>query len=84
MAINIVASSPKAAEVQEKPGACIGAVKYPFAELQVGQSFTVPKAEANVKSLRTRAAQVSKDGKKFVVVVHDDLTPPLVEVARIS
>lgn len=80
MAIQIVASSPKAAEVEAVKGETVGAIKYPFAELGVGQSFTLPKADANVKSLRTRAAQVSKDGKRFVVVVHDDLQ--LVEVAR--
>ncbi len=84
MTIQIVASSPKAAEVDEHKGEAVGAVKYPFNELAVGQSFTLPKAGANVKSLRTRASQVSVNGKRFVVVVHDDLTPPLVEVARRS
>jgi len=80
MAIQIVVSSPKAAEAEAVKGEAVGAVKYPFAELGVGQSFTVPKAEANVKSLRTRAAQVSKDGKRFVVIIHKEHS--LVEVAR--
>lgn len=82
MTIQIVASSPKAAEVKPESAEVVGKVKYPFAELGVGQSFTIPKAEAKLRSLRTRAGQMSKDGRVFVVVVHDDLQ--LVEVARRS
>jgi len=82
MGIKIVESSPKAAEVKAEPGVVVGKVKYPFNELNIGQSFTIPKAEAKMRSLRTRAAQLSKDGRLFVVVVHDELQ--LVEVARRS
>lgn len=79
MSIQIVASSPKALEVaKEKPHS--NGATYPFNELEVNQSFTLPKAEANVKSLQVIASRKSKGGKRFVVVVHDELS--LVEVAR--
>lgn len=73
----IVTSSPKAAEVGSKKN-----TKYPFSELEPGQSFIVGMADLNLKSLRTRATQMSVNGKKFVVIVHDDLSPIIVEVAR--
>jgi hypothetical protein len=79
--IKIVASSPKAGEVSEKMiDKAQPKLRYPFDELAVGQSFTIAKDEANMRSLQVRASQKSKAGKRFVVVVHNELQ--LVEVAR--
>lgn len=81
--VKIVESSPKAKQASERMiDKNQPKLRYPFDELSVGQSFTVEKAEANLRSLQVRASQKSKDGKRFVVVVHDELNPPLVEVAR--
>lgn len=79
MSIQIVASSPKAIEAA-KEKTLLNNVSYPFNDLEPNQSFTLPKDEANLKSLQVIASRKSKSGKQFVVVVHDDLS--LVEVAR--
>ena len=81
MSVQIVASSPKALEAGE---VIERKEKYPFEQLEVKQSFSLQLSEANLQSLRTLASRRSKGGKRFVVVVHDDVTPPLVEVARIA
>lgn len=57
--------------------------KYPIDELNVGQCFVVPVAEANEVSLRLTSYKVGKkSGKKFCVIKHKDYG--LVEVARIA
>ena len=56
--------------------------KYPIDDLQPGTCFTLPKAEANVKSLKTLASKRSVNGKVFKVIVHDN--PAVVEFARIE
>lgn len=80
MSIEIVASSPKAQEMAAKKP--VEKRNYPFEDLNVGQSFTTKIAETNVKSLRVMASQKSKDGKRFVMVKHDDLG--ICEVARVE
>lgn len=55
---------------------------YPFAALQQGQSFSVPIAEANVKSLRTRCSQLSVNGKRYALRVWEN--HGVVEVGRLS
>lgn len=84
MAYPILKSSPKAKQIHENGVVKTVESKYPYAELNVGMSFSVPKEEANVPSLRAGAHRHSKDGKKFIVVVHDDMEPPCVEVARMA
>ena len=85
MSIQIVASSPQAEEIRKNPNAVVKTglrTRYPFDKLEIGQSFTLPKAEANLKSIRLIASRKSKDGKRFEVLEHE--TPPVVEVARIA
>lgn len=74
MTIQIVASSPQAEEIRKNPNKPISTgqrTRYPFDKLEVGQSFTQPKAEAKIKSLRLIAARKSKDGKRFEIIEHD-------------
>lgn len=84
MAIQITESSPKAAEAA-KVKRETRAEMYPFDQLNVGQSFTVPFDECNWKSLRIivykRNAKY-KGEREFAFIKHDDLS--LVEVARIA
>lgn len=57
--------------------------KYPIDQLHVGQSFTVPLAEANEASLRLTASKRGKDSKKrFCVIKHAEYA--CFEVARIG
>lgn len=86
MTAKIVASSPAALELAKNPDAAVkGRKAYPFDDLAVGQSFTLPLADANLSSLKVIASRKNKDGaKKFVVIEHETQTPPLVEVARIA
>lgn len=84
MNIEIVASSPLAQEVAKKHAAA-SKVLYPFADLEIGQSFTILIAECNWKSLRTLVYQKnarSMEGVKFKFLKHDDMG--LIEVARIA
>uniref|UniRef100_A0AAU7YTV7 Uncharacterized protein n=1 Tax=Stenotrophomonas phage vB_SmaS_QH3 TaxID=3229738 RepID=A0AAU7YTV7_9CAUD len=84
MPVQIVASSPKAKEVAETKREQ-RAEMYPFDQLEIGQSFTVPLDECNWKSLRIivykRNAKY-KGEREFSFLKHDDLN--LVEVARIA
>ena len=77
MTVQIVASSPKALEAGESNER---KEKYPFELLEVKQSFTLALEGANLASLRTLASRKSKNGKRFVVVVHQEHS--LIEVAR--
>jgi len=79
MSIVITDASPQAMSPQ--PTGAVQKQVYPFEQLEVGKCFTIPAAEANVKSLRTIASRKSKDGKKFVVVEHGE-PHNCVEVAR--
>lgn len=79
MSIVITDASPQA--MAEQPANEIAKAIYPFDQLEPGKCFTIPKAEANVRSLRTIASRKSKDGKKFVVVEHGE-PHNCVEVAR--
>lgn len=57
--------------------------KYPFDELTIGQSFTVPILEANESSMRLSATRKGKEtGKTFTVIKHRDFN--CIEVARIK
>lgn len=85
MTIQIVASSPQAEELRKNPNAIVTQGQrtvYPFDKLEIGQSFTLPKAEAKIKSIKLIASRKSKDGKRFTVIEHE--SPAVVEVARIS
>lgn len=85
MSVQIVASSPQAEALANDPNAVIAGQRrtiYPFNKLQKGQSFTVPKADAKIKSIRLIAKRKSVDGKQFAVIEHE--SPAVIEVARIS
>jgi hypothetical protein len=57
--------------------------KYPWGEMKLGQSFSVPFAEIKEGNIRNQASVTTRHagGKKFVVIKHNDLQ--LYEVARI-
>lgn len=58
-------------------------VKYPLAELKIGQCFTIPIAECNETSVRVTANKFGRTyGKKFSVIKHP--THGIYEVARIA
>ena len=58
-------------------------IKYPFADLNVGQSFIVDLKEAKVSSIRSIASILSKGGeKKFRVIRH--AKEHILEVARLK
>lgn len=60
-----------------------GLTKYPFSQLKIGQSFTVPIEGAKESSIRlSSTGQGKKQGKKFTVIKHDELG--CIEVARIG
>ena len=81
--IQIVKSSPQAEAIAKNPlTSAVGQKRYPFDSLEVGQSFTLPKAEAKIASLKVIASRKSKNGKRYTVIEHE--SPPVVEVARIS
>lgn len=84
MPIQIVESSPKAKEVIETKREQ-RAEMYPFEQLEVGKSFTVPLDECNWKSLRIITYKRNKkyEGEReFAFIKHDDLK--LAEVARLK
>jgi hypothetical protein len=84
MPIQIVESSPKAAEVIEQKKAKREET-YPFEQLEVGKSFTVPLDECNWKILRVITYQRNaryKGEREFAFIKHDDLK--LAEVARLK
>lgn len=90
MSYNIVESSPQAkskiASYEDNVGVSYNnhhRAKYPFEELKIGNSFTIPVGEASDGVLRTLATNKGKKlGKKFSVIKHTDLA--LIEVARIA
>lgn len=83
MTIEIVESSPAALKLaQELQDKSAQSKKYPFDDLNAGQSFRMPLEGANVASLRAIASRKSRGGKGFKVIVHE--TEALVEVARIT
>lgn len=92
----ICQSSPKAEEYalkfvaekekQEKPKVKQNVI-YPFDDLEVGQSFTLPLDGCNWKSLRIstyhkNARDRSKEGRHFAFFKHEEIN--LCEVARIA
>lgn len=79
MTIEFVTCSPQAIEAAK---AFEKAPKYPFDQLQPGTSFRIRPDECKLSSLKTLASNKSKDGKRFVVVIHE--LEKWVEVARIS
>ena len=80
MQIQIVPSSDKMKE--DAPKELIRKEAYPFDLLEVGQSFTLQKEEANLASIRTIASRKSKNGKRFKVEIHEEYS--LVEVGRLA
>lgn len=82
----IVESSPVMMdeEARQAMQAKVKRPRYPFLELEPGQSFTLPYDDNKniVKSLRVRAKQLSTDGREFSVLVHTDRN--LVEVGRVK
>jgi len=76
----IVPSSPRAK--REVRGELISR-KYPFHDLEAGQSFIVDLNDAKDGSIRSIASQLSKSGeKKFRVVRH--VKEHILEVARLK
>ena len=65
-------------------GGSNGNIKFPFAALEVGQSFAVPFENAVYLSLKSNVSQKNKKagstGKLFRVIKHGDT----IEVARIQ
>lgn len=82
MTIEIVDSSPQAVELAKTVDVTKKGVKYPFAKLEKGKSFTVSYDDANLNSLQVLCSQKSKDGKVFKLLKHDELK--IAEVARIA
>lgn len=83
MTIEIVESSPAALQLaQALQDKSANSKKYPFDDLNVGQSFRMALADANVASLRAIASRKSRNGLSFKVIIHE--TSGVVEVARIS
>lgn len=81
MPYEIMPSSEKMKEQAEKKR--IGEEKYPWKELQIGQSFAVPVANLKFNSLRSQASIVGKRLKRrFRVIEHSD--GKVYEVALIS
>lgn len=86
VSFEITSSSPQA--MQAVKDAAEQQAKYPFDDLQVGQSFTAKLDEVNWKSLRTCVYQrnsrerANNTGVEFKFIKHDGLK--LVEVARIA
>ncbi|AMW36198.1 hypothetical protein [Xanthomonas phage XAJ2] len=76
--------SPLARQLSEEDNApkTMPNKKYPFDELEIGKCFTIPLADANIKSLKVICARKSKDGKKFVALEHK--AHEVVEIARLS
>lgn len=58
---------------------------YPFAQLEIGQSFLVPIAEVTEVNLRMSVSRQNKkkDGKRFTVVKHGE-PHNVFEVARLA
>jgi hypothetical protein len=81
--IEIVESSPQAKEAAETKRKK-RAEMYPFEQLEVGQSFTVPLDECNWKSLQTIVYKrnAANEDREYTFVKHDGLN--LAEVARIK
>jgi hypothetical protein len=84
MSIDIVSSSPKAIETGEQEQGLpeVGKVKYPFALLDKGQSFTIPIQSANRNSLKVLCHYYSKDEKRFILIKHSEYN--IYEIARIE
>ncbi len=84
MTVEIVDSSPQAVELSKKrePSSMRKDQKYPFGELDVGKSFRLPLADANLNSLQVLCSRKSVGGKRFIVVKHE--TIGFVEVARLA
>lgn len=82
MTIEIVQSSPQAAELAKQPSARAGTSSYPFEQLAVGQSFTLKLSEAKVGSIQSLCSRKSRDGKVFKMVKHE--STDILEVARIA
>lgn len=78
--IKIVPSSPKS-QTKRKPASM--ANKYPFRDLQVGESFIVDLATCKEGSIRSVASILSKGGElKFTVCRH--VEDNVLEVARLK
>ena len=83
MTIEIVESSPAAIQLaQALQDKSANSKKYPFDDLNVGQSFRMKLADANVASLRAIASRKSRNGLMFKVIIHEG--EGLAEVARIA
>jgi len=74
----VYASSPAAASLKGR----VGVIKYPWKELEEGQSFLVPSGEGNWITISTACYKWSKKlGKKFRAVNHG---ADGIEVARLK
>lgn len=79
--IEFVTPSPQALKAAEEK-VSKSEPKYPIDKLAVGQSFTIPIGEGNYQSLKSLTSTKSKDGKRYIVIMHDGLN--LIEVYRKS
>jgi hypothetical protein len=91
MSIEFTKSSPQALAIRERKASEQSTKAfYDFDRLNDGESFTVPIAECNWKSLRTIVYKKNKEfrrgdgtqGREFIFIKHDDLG--ICEVARIA
>lgn len=80
MSYEIQQSSPELQqEATTKPRKQQTHTPYPFAQLLEGQSFGVPRADANISSIRARCSQLSVNGKRYKAIVWDNV----IEVGRL-
>lgn len=86
MNFEIIESSPLAKGLVEK--AATSRTKpepmYPFDQLEVGQSFTVPLEFEKWKSLRSMTYQKSRKEKRFMFIKHDNETAKCYEISRVE
>lgn len=75
-------ASQRAIDAAMAPNKSEGRVSYPIDDLDVNEGFAIPIDKANLPSLRSLASRKSKDGKKFVVVIHEDTRN--VEFSRVA
>lgn len=87
MEINFIGLSPQALAIKNKEAEAKKPAMYPFDDLEVDKSFTIPIDQCNWKSLRIcmykKNAEYKQLGieKQLIFIKHDALG--LVEVARI-
>jgi hypothetical protein len=84
MKFDIIEASPLAKGVTDKATSRTIDPIYPFDQLEVGQSFTVPLDFDKWKSLRTMTYQKSRKNKRFIFLKHDNESNKCYEISRVE